>query len=137
MHDLDNFKPINDLLGHEAGDAALIAVADLLREMIRPVDLAARLGGDEFALWLEGADAARTEARAGALCDAAALLAERLDKGTPRLTFSIGCAVRRAGYAEPPEALLARADGAMYAAKRGGRNHWIMAPEEAPRSLAS
>ena len=52
--DLDNFKPINDRLGHEAGDAALVAVAGLLREMVRPTDLAARLGGDEFALWLRG-----------------------------------------------------------------------------------
>lgn len=138
--DLDNFKPINDRLGHEAGDAALVAVADLLREAIRPADLAARIGGDEFALWLEGADAAGAAARAEALCAAAAGLAERLPQDAPPLTFSLGCAIRRTDLAETPEALIARADAAMYAAKRGGRNRWVMAGEAAapePQRLAS
>ncbi|WP_305879997.1 diguanylate cyclase domain-containing protein [Siccirubricoccus soli] len=127
--DLDNFKPINDTLGHEAGDAALVAVAGVLREMTRPVDLAARLGGDEFALWLEDADAAATGRRAAALC-AAALSLSPWPPGRqgPQLSFSIGGAVRAAGAPQGPDALVAAADAAMYAVKRGGRGHWRLAP---------
>ena len=139
--DLDNLKPINDRLGHEAGDAALVAVARLLREMTRPIDLAARLGGDEFALWLEDMDAERAAARAAALCAAVASLAERPQGRTPPLTVSIGCAIRRPGAVEAPESLIARADAAMYAAKQGGRNRWVLAAGEAaaamPQRLAS
>ncbi|WP_431268221.1 diguanylate cyclase domain-containing protein [Dankookia sp. P2] len=136
--DLDNFKPINDRLGHEAGDAALVSVAGLLRELVRPTDMAARLGGDEFALWLEDADAAGAAGRAAAVCAAAARLDHRLGKGVPPITFSIGGAIRQPGTAETPEALLARADAAMYDAKRGGRDAWVLAaPDEPPRRLAS
>ncbi|MCB4820702.1 diguanylate cyclase domain-containing protein [Roseicella aerolata] len=124
--DLDNFKPINDQLGHEAGDAALVAVAGLLREMTRPTDLVARFGGDEFALWLEGADAGGAAERAAALCAAAATLDHHLREGTPPLSFSLGCAIRRPGHADTPETLLARADAAMYAAKRAGRNRCVL-----------
>ena len=136
--DLDNFKPINDRLGHEAGDAALVSVAGLLRELVRPTDMAARLGGDEFALWLEDADAAGAASRAAAVCAAAARLDHRLGDGTPPITFSIGGAIRQPGTAETPEALLARADAAMYDAKRGGRDAWILAAaDDPPRRLAS
>ncbi|WP_187829986.1 diguanylate cyclase domain-containing protein [Siccirubricoccus phaeus] len=133
--DLDNFKPINDTLGHEAGDAALVAVAAVLREMARPVDLAARLGGDEFALWLEDADAAATGRRAAALC-AAALRLSPWPPGRqgPKLTFSIGGAVRGPGAQLRPDALVAAADAAMYAVKRGGRGHWRLAPPSAPEA---
>jgi diguanylate cyclase (GGDEF)-like protein/PAS domain S-box-containing protein len=136
--DLDNFKPINDRLGHEAGDAALVSVAGLLRELVRPTDMAARLGGDEFALWLEDADAEGAAGRAAAVCAAAARLDHRLGDGTPPITFSIGGAIRQPGTAETPEALLARADAAMYDAKRGGRDAWVLAaPDDPPRRLAS
>ncbi|WP_165838750.1 sensor domain-containing diguanylate cyclase [Roseicella frigidaeris] len=139
--DLDNLKPINDRMGHEAGDAALVAIAGLLREMTRPIDLAARLGGDEFALWLEDMDAERAAARAAALCAAAAGLANRPGRRAPPLTVSIGCAIRRPGAVEAPESLIARADAAMYDAKRGGRNRWALATEPEipalPRRLAS
>jgi len=129
--DLDNLKPINDRFGHSAGDAALAAVARLLRDMARPYDVAGRLGGDEFGLWLDGADGAAGEARASALC-MAATRAMPADTGWRRgLTLSIGCAVVQGGVRETPEALLARADGAMYAAKRQGRNGWQLAPAPA------
>ena len=126
--DLDNFKPINDLLGHEAGDAALVAVANLLRDMVRPVDLVARIGGDEFAIWLEAVDAEAAASRAEALSWAGGhTLPLLLRSGPAALTFSIGCAPSLPGQAETPEQLIARADAAMYMAKRGGRNCWRMA----------
>jgi diguanylate cyclase (GGDEF)-like protein len=135
--DLDNFKPINDRLGHEAGDAALVAVAGLLREMTRPGDLVARFGGDEFALWLEGADAEVAAGRAAALCAAAGTLDHRLREGREPLSFSLGCAIRHPGQLDTPETLLARADAAMYAAKRAGRNRWVLdGPAAAPERIA-
>ncbi|MDO9712022.1 sensor domain-containing diguanylate cyclase [Paracraurococcus lichenis] len=129
--DLDNFKPINDRLGHEAGDAALVAIAALLRRLTRPTDIAARFGGDEFALWLDGADAEGAASRAAALCEAAGTLGSP-GGGIPPISFSIGCAIRRPGAVETPETLIARADGAMYAAKRAGRNRWVVAGAEEP-----
>jgi diguanylate cyclase (GGDEF)-like protein len=135
--DLDNFKPINDLLGHEAGDAALIAVANLLRDLVRPLDLVARIGGDEFAIWLEAVDAEAAAGRAEALTWAGAnTLPLLLRSGPTALTFSIGCAPSLPGLVETPEQLIARADAAMYEAKRAGRNCWRLdsqpAPEPAP-----
>ena len=65
--DLDRLKPLNDRLGHEAGDAALMLTADLLRRTFRPTDLVARLGGDEFALWMDGSDELTAAERAESL----------------------------------------------------------------------
>lgn len=131
--DLDLLKPLNDRFGHGAGDAALNAVARLLREFARPTDLAGRLGGDEFGLWLDGADATAATRRAAALCTAMrhTTAVETGHRGT--LSLSIGCAVAAADGLEPPEALLARADSALYAAKRQGRDGWTLAdPPAAP-----
>jgi len=127
--DLDHFKAINDTLGHEAGDAALVAVARTLRAKVRPVDLAARLGGDEFALWLQDADMAATAQRAAAICAAAAGL--RPWQAGPPLSFSIGGALRPSGMRVMPDALVAAADAAMYEAKRAGRGTWRLAPRGA------
>src|SRR5260370_3541630 len=68
--DLDHFKPVNDRLGHEAGDEVLRRTAALLRKTFRPTDLIARLGGDEFAIWLSGADHMTAAERAEDLRDA-------------------------------------------------------------------
>ena len=66
--DLDYFKPVNDRLGHEAGDEVLVRTANILRKTVRPSDLVARLGGDEFALWMDGADHMTAAERAEHLC---------------------------------------------------------------------
>lgn len=130
--DLDNFKPVNDLLGHEAGDAALVAVANLLRDLVRPTDLVGRIGGDEFAIWLDEADAEAAGARADQLAWASAhTLPLLLRTGPTALTFSIGCAPLHPG-GDTPEQLLARADAAMYVAKRSGGNCWRLAALETP-----
>jgi diguanylate cyclase (GGDEF)-like protein/PAS domain S-box-containing protein len=126
--DLDNFKPVNDQLGHEAGDAALRAAAQMLRAAVRPTDLVARLGGDEFALWLDGADQRIATARAQRLLSDAplALAHVSLNAETP-MSFSIGIAVRASGTAEDLSHMVMRADTAMYAAKRGGKAAWSLA----------
>ncbi|MBR0680032.1 diguanylate cyclase [Roseomonas eburnea] len=125
--DLDNLKPLNDQHGHDAGDAALRATARLLRETAGPDDIAARFGGDEFILWIDGADAAIATARAAALIQGAhAMPAAR----APR--FSLGIATWDPASGELPARLLARADAALYEAKRNGRGGWRLA--EAPAS---
>ncbi|MEJ0016855.1 MAG: GGDEF domain-containing protein [Acetobacteraceae bacterium] len=126
--DLDSFKPVNDRLGHEAGDEVLQRTAAILRNAVRPSDLVARLGGDEFALWLNGADHLTAAERADHLCSEVpkALLAlTGDDAATP--TVSIGIATRQSGSQEPVDSLLRRADQAMYEVKRAGRGHWRVA----------
>lgn len=131
--DLDNFKPINDRLGHPAGDAALRAVAQLLRAEARASDLVARLGGDEFALWLDniGNGAGQRAARLVAL--KAQLGAVSVDPAVP-LGLSVGMAIHDPRTPENLDALMARADAAMYQAKHAGKGRYHVAPpaEEQP-----
>ncbi|MGE5540403.1 MAG: diguanylate cyclase [Gemmatimonas sp.] len=118
--DLDNFKPVNDRLGHAAGDEALIAIARHLAATVRGADLAARLGGDEFALWLEGADGRAAEGRAEALVVSVPVQFPKAERAGIRLGASAGIAAADAGTLS--FATLARdADAALYAAKRAGK----------------
>jgi diguanylate cyclase (GGDEF)-like protein/PAS domain S-box-containing protein len=127
--DVDNFKPLNDQFGHDAGDGALVGVAAILRNLVRPADLIARLGGDEFALWLDGADELTAAERAEALrLDSDGTLAQ-LVAGAP-VTLSIGIACRQAGSGEFMDETIRRADQAMYEVKRAGRGHWRVARAE-------
>ena len=118
--DLDDFKGVNDTLGHAAGDALLVAVAERLRASLREDDLAARLGGDEFAVLLEHAPTAVEAQRAadrvlGALVAPLTVAGRRV-----RVRGSIGVALAAGGTASADE-LLRNADLAMYAAKSAGR----------------
>ncbi|HEY5183717.1 MAG TPA: EAL domain-containing protein [Actinomycetes bacterium] len=118
--DLDGFKEVNDLLGHEAGDRLLVAVADRVRSCLRPEDTAARLGGDEFGILLDSLnDEAQAEEVAQRLLDALAPAFHTEGHDIP-VQASIGIA--HAGQ-EPltAEALLNSADTAMYAAKALGK----------------
>jgi len=135
--DMDGFKGINDRFGHAAGDQVLVHLANMLRRLVRPSDLIARLGGDEFALWLSGADHLTAAERADQLCKTVpgeidALLSDRAgsaeatepDRAGAACGVSIGIATRGIGSPESIEDLTRRADMAMYAVKRSGRNHW-------------
>jgi diguanylate cyclase (GGDEF)-like protein/PAS domain S-box-containing protein len=123
--DLDNFKPVNDQLGHDVGDQVLSLAGHMLRNLVRPTDLVARLGGDEFAVWMNGADHMTAAERAEHLrVNAPRVLAEIAPGLELPLSMSIGIATRPAGSAESIESVMRRADMAMYAVKRGGRGHW-------------
>lgn len=124
--DLDHFKSVNDRFGHEMGDRVLVAVAAVLKAALRPGDVVGRYGGEEFVAVVAGAGP-----------ESARLVAERLrraievmlpPKGGPaKLTLSIGTTVFDPRQAdERTEELLHRADMALYAAKRGGRNRVVL-----------
>ena len=125
--DLDHFKAINDTYGHACGDACLRHVSAVLRRELEPSDLLGRYGGEEFLLLLPGrdADAAR---RLGERVRAAVERAALDWNGTQiRLTVSIGVAPRLPDE-HAPAAAVERADKALYAAKRAGRNQVCVAP---------
>jgi diguanylate cyclase len=118
--DVDNFKQLNDKLGHQAGDEALKYLATVLRQTVRPSDAVARFGGEEFVLLLPATDEAE-----------AVQVMTRVQRTLTRkfflhnnervlITFSAGVAVRVPGEAR--DALIARADAAMYQAKQSGKN---------------
>jgi diguanylate cyclase (GGDEF)-like protein len=121
LFDLDGFKVVNDTWGHAAGDAALVAVADLLRAERRANDAIARLGGEEFALVVRGADVAAGTIAAERLRAGVAGLRVHHDGATFSITASFGVAQMHATDERPDEAVR-RADAAMYGAKRLGRN---------------
>ena len=120
MIDIDHFKEVNDRHGHAAGDTVLAMLASHFRTQLRMIDVIGRLGGEEFGVGLPGIGL--DEARGVAERMRVGLEALEIDAGgqTLRCTVSIGIAEWRGG--ESFDALLARADGALYAAKRTGRN---------------
>ncbi|TAL02130.1 MAG: diguanylate cyclase [Rhodospirillaceae bacterium] len=125
--DLDNFKHVNDSRGHQAGDDLLMKVRDILLQQTRPTDMVARLGGDEFAIWLNGADISIAKGRATKLLELCKTLAPYSGSADRPVGMSIGIAVWAPG-AETLEGLLARADAAMYEAKRAGKGNFSIAP---------
>lgn len=130
--DIDNFKKLNDEHGHLAGDEVLRQLSERLLNSTRSHDIVARYGGEEFVAVLP------QTAEVGAKVQAERLL-ERISsepfRGVPegqRVTVSIGLAIYDRDSGETPEALLQRADEALYAAKRGGKNQMVVA--DAPSS---
>jgi diguanylate cyclase (GGDEF)-like protein len=118
--DLDGFKPINDEYGHDVGDTVLRTIAHRLRNCLRPGDTAARLGGDEFAVLLGGPLDTEGVDRIVERIRAQFEVPVDLGDGRPaRVGASIGIALGSTGI-EDADALIRRADIAMYAAKRGG-----------------
>jgi diguanylate cyclase (GGDEF)-like protein/PAS domain S-box-containing protein len=126
--DLDDFKTINDSLGHSVGDQLLVLAAERLRGCLRSADTAARLGGDEFAVLLDEPD---TEAQVvGVAARLLAALQEpfRIDDHEILVTASVGIAVDPA-RAATADHLLRNADAAMYLAKQRGKGRWEMFDE--------
>jgi diguanylate cyclase (GGDEF)-like protein len=126
MLDIDHFKRVNDTYGHDAGDAALRFLADVLRDELRGVDTAARYGGEEFAVILPQA------ALEGAL-----IVAERLRSrlettevpGIGHITASFGLATFPL-HANSRDQLVGAADRALYESKHAGRNRICTPPSE-------
>jgi diguanylate cyclase (GGDEF)-like protein/PAS domain S-box-containing protein len=121
--DLDDFKHVNDSLGHAAGDQLLVAAARRLKSCLRPTDTAARFGGDEFAVLLE-----RVANREAAAAVAARVIDSLhqpfgLQGHTIPIKASVGVAVGRRGV-DDADGLLRNADVAMYAAKAGGKDRY-------------
>jgi len=124
--DLDNFKGINDTLGHEWGDRLLVQVGARVSACVRATDTVARLGGDEFVVVIEGLHAEEAEAAAEAEAVAQKVLAAlnqpyQIEGCEMHSTPSIGIALFRDAQ-QPVQELLKRADLAMYQAKAQGRN---------------
>lgn len=125
--DLDRFKPVNDTLGHDAGDALLAATAERLRVAVRESDRPFRLGGDEFAVLLS--HTAERDTLEPVCARILANLAAPLPHGAAvmQVSASVGAAVYRAG--DSHEQLYKRADVALYEAKAAGRHTWRLAAD--------
>jgi diguanylate cyclase (GGDEF)-like protein len=115
--DLDRFKPINDRFGHAEGDRALLAFANLLREIFRDSDVYARTGGDEFIALLTGADEAGAQESLARFRDALAIYNREARRGYD-IACSAGYVLRPAGDARSIETLTEEADRMMYARKK-------------------
>lgn len=123
--DIDNFKKLNDTLGHQAGDRALTHLTQVIKETLRPTDAVGRYGGEEFLILLPGTN-----------LEAAVETIQRLQRDLTKkfflhnndkilVTFSAGVALRAEG--EDQEDLIGRADKAMYHAKQTGKNRVVAA----------
>ena len=126
--DLDQFKQVNDTLGHPCGDQLLCAVADRLREMLRPEDFVARFGGDEFVVFQQNIHSA--EDAAGLARRIVDRLSERykIDNHLVEIGASVGIAMTSRGVSA--DTLLKNADMALYRAKADGRGTFCFFRDE-------
>ena len=134
--DLDNFKLVNDRLGHQSGDALLKDLADRLQELVRDRDLVARLGGDEFGLLLQGLSAEKAVERGRDLVAIGQELRGGLPDPSIELGLSIGITMLDPNVPMAIEALLEQADRAMYEAKREGKGTTRLTRSAAPQGDA-
>jgi diguanylate cyclase (GGDEF)-like protein/PAS domain S-box-containing protein len=117
--DLDNFKSVNDSLGHTAGDLLLVAVAQRLQAALRASDTVARFGGDEFAILIEDVHDLAAATRLAEVC--LAEFDQAFDLGAQDVFVHISIGVAMSNPGEPPDELLREADVALYAAKSKGK----------------
>ncbi len=120
--DLDNFKTVNDKLGHATGDEVLRKIASLLSKNTRVGDYVSRLGGDEFALWLENVETETALEKASELVAGRHLLQKITGTLSPAPGLSIGVAISSPRENATLEQLLERADTALYNVKKAGKN---------------
>ncbi len=135
MCDIDNFKRINDTLGHQAGDDALIAFTRCLQDQLREEDLFGRYGGEEFLVIAPGSPGGTEEGLYERLCARVAEVEVMTKSGPVSLTVSIG--VARGTGQSTADALLVASDEALYQAKTGGRNRVAYAVQagRGPRAI--
>ena len=123
--DLDGFKPINDLYGHDIGDQLLVEVSQRIKACIREDDTASRLGGDEFAILLNDVSSVNHCERLIARIQRSIALPYKIDDDPIQLSASMGVTIYPLDNADV-DTLLRHADQAMYQAKQGGRNrHYL------------
>jgi diguanylate cyclase len=130
--DIDHFKSFNDTWGHQTGDQVLRYVASVIGRVGAPPRFAARYGGEEFAMIFAGENAAKVEKTLEGVREEVAsrrLKRRSTNEDLGAVTISAGFAERRP--AEPPTSLMDRADTALYASKRGGRNQVTRAERQA------
>lgn len=138
--DVDHFKPFNDRYGHQAGDAALRKVAQMLQACVRrPLDFVARYGGEEFTVILYDTDGTRAASTAEHVRKSVEALAieHRGSRAGPVLTVSIGVAVVEPELRRSPGGALQLADEALYRAKSRGRNRVEIMDEASYRLLVT
>jgi diguanylate cyclase (GGDEF)-like protein/PAS domain S-box-containing protein len=119
--DLDEFKPINDSLGHKVGDKMLVSVANRLNQNLRSSDTLARLGGDEFAMILPYLNNKEEAEKVASRLLESLNKPHRIDGQELHVSASIGIAINEKAVKQPDE-LLQKADMAMYQAKQQGKN---------------
>lgn len=121
--DIDNFKKLNDSLGHQAGDDALVHLARVTRETIRPQDTLARYGGEEFVVLLP--ETSMDDAVAAMTRVQRELTKRFFLHKNEKVLITFSCGVAELGETEAPTEAIARADAAMYLAKRAGKNRVV------------
>lgn len=117
LYDVDHFKQVNDIHGHQAGDDVLVQLSQVVSDGIRKSDLLARWGGEEFVILTPGSSGPKTYQAALKLSQS---IAQATFADVGRVTCSFGVAEHVEG--DTAESLMARADGALYLAKINGRN---------------
>jgi diguanylate cyclase len=123
--DIDNFKKLNDSLGHAAGDAALVHLARVVQEAIRPEDTLARYGGEEFVVILPNTS---IDDAVNAMVRVQRELTKRFFlHNNEKVLITFSCGVAQLADGEVATTALERADGAMYLAKRAGKNRVLAA----------
>ncbi|MEB3353466.1 MAG: diguanylate cyclase [Cyanobacteriota bacterium] len=131
--DLDRFKDVNDTYGHQAGDAVLQSMAERVRAGLRTSDLAARIGGDELLVALPGVQGLEDALGIAEKLRSLASEPVPIPQGQVEITLSVGVALASPG--ESLDALVARADAAMYEAKQRGRNRVVAIPRSGGPTL--
>jgi diguanylate cyclase len=127
MLDLDDFKKLNDSFGHVGGDRALVHLAQTMKATLRPTDLLARMGGEEFAILFPATENGEAGQAVERLQKELARSVFAFEGKSTTLAFSAGVALWRPS--EPLEELIRRADEALYAAKRAGKNRVLQSQD--------